>query len=112
MNIFAGADFPWAMHQLASRGQADPIRGYVAGRHARFLVGDVMWFLNSDDRWRAKPSFFRFFGKDMTYYVERLNDPGPVACYLLESLLTLLSPRRMAYRFGRGFQAGAARKRG
>ena len=70
----------------------------------------MMWFLNSSDRWRARPSFFWFLGRDLTYYVERLSDPGPIACYLFESLITLLSPRRMAYRFGRGFQAGGAKR--
>ena len=105
VNIFAGADFPWCMYQLASSGTADPIADYRDGRYARFLVGDLMWFLGSSDRWRATPSFFRFFGRDLTYYVERVGDPGPIACYIVEAVLTLLSPKRMAYRFGRGFSA-------
>ena len=103
VNIFAGADFPWAMFQLASTGRADLAPDYIDGRFARFLVGDVMWFLNSNKRWSATPSFFKFFGKNLTYYVEKWNDPGPIACYLIEALLTIVSPRRMAYRFGRGF---------
>jgi D-aspartate ligase len=108
VNIFAGADFPWCLYQLASSGHADRITGYAANRYARFLVGDIMWFLGSPDRWRAKPSFFRFLGRDMTYYVEKATDPGPIACYVIEAILTLLSPRRMAYRFGRGFSAGSS----
>ncbi len=104
VNLFAGVDFPWLMYQLASTGNAEPVNQYQEGRYARFLVGDLMWFLNSQDRWRAEPSFFRFFGKNLTYYIERLDDPGPTMCYLIESLRTLCSPRQMAYRFGRGFQ--------
>jgi D-aspartate ligase len=102
VNIFAGADFPWAMFQLARSGHADPIREYRADRFARFLVGDIMWFLHSPERWSAKPSFFRFLGRNMTYYVERLVDPGPIVCYLLETVLTIMSPKRWRYRFARG----------
>lgn len=111
VDIFAGADFPWCLYQLASTGRADPIPGYTSGRFARFLVGDLMWFLGSPDRWRATPSFFRFFGRDLTYYVEKVSDPGPIACYLIEAVITLLSPRRLAYRFGRGFASNTRQAR-
>lgn len=104
INVFAGADFPWCLYQLARNKTADPILDYSEGRFARFLVGDIMWFLNSTDRWKAKPAFFNFFNRNVKYYIEQLNDPGPTACYLLESLLTLFSPDQMAYRFGRGFR--------
>ena len=104
VNLFAGVDFPWIMYQLASSGRADAVTHYQSGRYARFLVGDLMWFLSSGQRWRARPNFFRFWGRDLTYYVERWDDPGPTLCYLLEALRTLVSPKQMAYRFGRGFR--------
>lgn len=104
VNVFAGADYPWALYQLASTGRADPIMEFTEGRYARFLVGDLMWFLHSEDRWRARPSWFWFVGRDLTYYIERLDDPGPTICYMIEALRTIISPRRMAYRFGRGFR--------
>lgn len=112
VNVFAGADFPWALYQLASTGKADAILSYKEGRYARFLVGDVMWFLKSQERWRAKPSWFWFLGRNLTYYVERLTDPGPTICYLIEALRTIVSPRRMAYRFGRGINPGATTSAG
>ena len=104
INVFAGADFPWMVYQLARTGTADPIPGYVEGRVARFLVGDLMWFLHSKDRWTARPSFFKFFGKNLKYYVEQANDPGPTLCYLCDSVATLFSSSLMAYRFNRGFR--------
>lgn len=46
-----------------------PLReySYAPGKRLRHLGFDVLWFLKSPDRFRAKPSWFRFFGKD-TYY--------------------------------------------
>ena len=110
INVFSGADFPWLVYQLAQSSKATPITDYVEGRIARFLVGDIMWFLNSKDRWRAQPNFFRFLGRDLKYYVEQANDPGPSLCSLIEALRTLLSIRQIKYRFGRGFHKQTAGK--
>ena len=104
VNVFSGADFPWLVYQLARTGNAEPSPRYVEERYARFLVGDLMWFLHSPERWKAQPSFFQFLGKDLKYYVEQANDPGPTLCSLLEALLTLFSPKQIAYRFDRGFR--------
>jgi len=108
VNVFAGADFPWALYQLASTGRADALGPWREGRFARFLVGDVMWFLKSEDRWRASPSWFRFLDRDLTWYVEKWNDPGPTICFLLEAIRTMISPSEHANRFDRGFRPGAA----
>lgn len=40
---------------------------YKPGKRLRHLGFDVLWFLKSPDRFKAKPSWFRFLGKD-TYY--------------------------------------------
>ncbi|MCG5501305.1 ATP-grasp domain-containing protein [Ectothiorhodospira lacustris] len=107
VNIFAGADFPWLMYNLIRHGKVPEEPDWIEGRYARFLVGDILWFLGSRERWRADPGFFRFFDRNQTYYVERLSDPGPTLCYTIEVVQTLLSPRRMAYRFGRGLRQRA-----
>lgn len=44
---------------------------YTPGKRLRHLGFDVLWFLKSPDRFKAKPSWFRFFGKD-TYYQDWL----------------------------------------
>jgi len=106
-NVFSGVDFPWLMFQLALGEKVDAQLYYRDGRYTRFLVGDIMWFIHSKDRWKASPSFFKFFGKDLKYYVEQFSDPGPTFCYLLESLRTLCSAKQLAYRFDRGFQRKA-----
>ena len=108
VNVFAGADFPWALFQLASTGEAETLASYDLGRYARFLVGDVMWFLHSQERFRAQPSFFRFIDEHLTYYVERWDDPGPALCSLVEAVRTLASPAQRRYRFARGFRRRTA----
>lgn len=46
-----------------------PLRDYryTPGKRLRHLGFDVLWFLKSPDRFRTKPSWFRFFGKDIYY---------------------------------------------
>ena len=44
---------------------------YTPGKRLRHLGFDVLWFLKSPDRFKTKPSWFRFFGKD-TYYQDWL----------------------------------------
>ena len=50
-----------------------PLRdySYTFGKRLRHLGFDVLWFLKSPDRFKAKPSWFRFLGKD-TYYQDWL----------------------------------------
>lgn len=51
-----------------------PLRDYkyTPGKRLRHLGFDVLWFLKSPNRFTAKPSWFRFFGKD-TYYQDWLK---------------------------------------
>lgn len=40
---------------------------YKPGKRLRHLGFDVLWFLNSPNRFSVKPSWFNFFGKDLYY---------------------------------------------
>lgn len=40
---------------------------YISGKCLRHLGFDVLWFLKSPKRFRTKPSWFKFFGKDLYY---------------------------------------------
>lgn len=46
-----------------------PLReySYTPGKRLRHLGFDVLWFLKSPMRFKAKPSWFRFFGRDQYY---------------------------------------------
>lgn len=49
---------------------------YEPGKRLRHLGFDVLWFIKSPDRFRCKPSWFRFFGKDL-YYQDWLSGDFP-----------------------------------
>lgn len=46
-----------------------PLRAYTytPGKRLRHLGFDVLWFLKSPERFKTKPSWFHFFGKDIYY---------------------------------------------
>ena len=44
-----------------------PVYTYRSGMQLRGLGLDIAWFIASPQRWKAKPSWFRFFGKNLYY---------------------------------------------
>ncbi|MCQ2114396.1 MAG: ATP-grasp domain-containing protein [Bacteroidaceae bacterium] len=62
----SGMDFA-TMIADATFGQ--PLReySYSPGKRLRHLGFDVLWFLKSPSRFKAKPSWFKFFGRDLYY---------------------------------------------
>lgn len=40
---------------------------YTPGKQLRCLGLDIAWFLSSPNRWKCKPSWFKFFGKNLHY---------------------------------------------
>lgn len=50
-------------------GKIIPKYEYKTGRYLRCLGLDIAWFFTSSNRFRAKPSWFKFFGKNI-YYME------------------------------------------
>lgn len=55
-----------------------PLREYKyhSGKHLRHLGFDILWFLKSHNRLKAKPSWFHFFGKDL-YYQDWISGDFP-----------------------------------
>lgn len=54
---------------IADASLGRPLRAYRyrSGARLRHLGFDVLWFLRSKDRLRARPSWFRFFGRRLYY---------------------------------------------
>jgi hypothetical protein len=69
---------------------------------------DVLWFLQSPQRFRAKPSFFRFFGRNLHDQIISLRDPGPLLGFCLNNVIALFERKARAARYSRGWNEAAA----
>jgi len=92
--VAAGVDMTKIIYKLAVGQKVEPQLEYQADKYNRFLFGDIMWFLKTEEnRWAAKPNFFDFFRKDTYYQLIRKNDLGPIIGYLMENLAMVWSRR-------------------
>lgn len=48
-------------------GETVPKYEYSSGKMLRYLGIDIMWFLKSPQRFKASPSWFKFWGKNLFY---------------------------------------------
>lgn len=62
----SGVDFA-TMIADATLGKPLQEYHYEPSKRLRHLGFEVLWFLKSPDRWKAKPSWFKFLGKDIYY---------------------------------------------
>ena len=65
---------------------------YKIGKQVRWMGLDVMWFLFSKDRFKFKPSWFNFFGKEVSYHDGAWNDPLPMLAGMFAGALKYLNP--------------------
>lgn len=65
---------------------------YKVGKQVRWMGLDVMWFLFSSDRFRFKPSWFNFFGKNVSYHDGAWNDPLPMLAGMFAGVVKYLNP--------------------
>ncbi|MBN1186582.1 MAG: ATP-grasp domain-containing protein [Bacteroidales bacterium] len=89
--IVAGVDFPYLLYQLACNKPIAQDNGYPEHVLCRWLVpGDILHFFFNPDRFRLKPSFFKFSG--MFYDLVDIKDPLPVISLLLFSIKDVFDP--------------------
>jgi len=73
-----------------------PVGSYESkpGLVMRQMALDVMWFLYSDNRARfsAKPSWFRFFGKNIKYQDGEWSDPLPMIAGFIAGAKKFVNP--------------------
>lgn len=69
-----------------------PTFEYKTGKQVRWMGLDIMWFLFSKDRFKFKPSWFNFFGKNVSYHDGAWNDPMPMISGIIAGLLKYLNP--------------------
>jgi len=95
--VEAGLDFPFMLYQLARGVPVEPQFEYRKGLYLRYFLSDCMWFLRSPDRFRARPSFFWFFGSNLKGEIFSWSDPAPSVAYLLSNLLKLFSAEQRRF---------------
>ena len=65
---------------------------YKEGQQIRWMGLDVMWFLFSRERFHFKPSWFRFFGSNLSYQDGSWSDPCPMISGIFAGLVKYLNP--------------------
>ena len=65
---------------------------YKANQQVRWFGLDVMWFLMSPQRFSYRPSWFRFWGKNVSYHDGSWNDPLPMIAGCLQGVTKYLDP--------------------
>lgn len=75
--ISAGVNWPEIIVNYVTRGKQKEYT-YVTGRILRHLGFEVLWFMKSSNRIKAQPSWFKFFGKEVSYQdMNGWTDPMP-----------------------------------
>jgi predicted ATP-grasp superfamily ATP-dependent carboligase len=103
ITLAAGIDFPQMIAQLALGEDVSRVDGYELDVYLRYLPLDCLWFLKSPERFRATPSFFRFFGRNLSDQIISLRDPGPVLGFCLENLIAFFDIEARRARYSRGW---------
>jgi len=75
----------------ASLGRETESYDYIPGKQLRHLGFDILWFLKSKDRFRARPGWFRFFSRGHAFQDLSIKDPLPFIFGSLGNLKKLSS---------------------
>ena len=81
----SGVNFPEIIISDAM-GREMPKCEYSPGKVLRYMGIDIMWLLKSPRRFKAKPSWLSFYGKDIYYQDIYKNDPSTWWTWLAEGL--------------------------
>ncbi len=80
----AGVDFARQIVELGMGLPVTPFEDYRDGVRLRYMHTDLLWFLQSPDRFRAKPSWFDF--RHTTDQIFNPRDPWPWFTYTVQGL--------------------------
>ena len=65
---------------------------YICGQQVRWFGLDVMWFMMSRERFSFKPSWFRFWGNNVSYHDGSWRDPLPIIAGCLQGVMKYIDP--------------------
>jgi D-aspartate ligase len=103
ITLAAGIDFPAMIAKLAMGEEVPTVKGYALDVYLRYFTLDVLWFIQSPDRFRARPNFFKFFGRNLSDQIISLRDPGPILGFCLENFISLFDWEARKTRYSRGW---------
>lgn len=69
-----------------------PSYKYEPGKQLRYLGLDVAWFLSSPMRFKANPSWFKFFGKNIYYQEGGVKDWKAMLASIFSGIKKMISP--------------------
>ena len=83
--VAAGVDFPWLLYRMATEGDIEPVLQYQTGVTARWLLGDMLAFINHFKHYKSKIQLIKdfLFCKDNIYDDFHWDDPLP---FVVEAL--------------------------
>lgn len=87
----SGVNFPEIIVEDMLGGKL-PKYDYRPGKYLRFLGLDLAWFVASPMRFKCKPSWFKFFGKDFYYEDGGWRDLPAMMAYIWSGIKKQLSP--------------------
>ena len=90
----AGIDYADLQLRLALGKEIPVIKEYRLGIVLRNLCMDILWYEYSDKmaRRKTRPPFWQFFGKNIKYQTLRIDDPFPLAGFILSNLIKYKKP--------------------
>lgn len=65
---------------------------YIPGMQLRCFGIDIAWFLASPNRWKCKPSWFKFFGKKLYYQEGGIKDFGAMCTSIWMGIKKQMDP--------------------
>lgn len=77
---------------LGNGAELFDMKKYRIGQQVRWFGLDVMWFLMSPQRFSFRPSWFRFWGKNVSYHDGSLRDPLPMIAGGLQGVVKYFDP--------------------
>lgn len=95
--VEAGLEFPYILYRLALGLPVEPQRDYRKGLYMRYFLSDCVWFLRSKNRFKARPSFFWFFGRNLRDEIFSWADPLPAVAFFIVFFSRLLNRKERKF---------------
>jgi predicted ATP-grasp superfamily ATP-dependent carboligase len=102
--VASGVDFPYLLYKMTMDGDVKPVMNYKTGVKVRwFLLGEILWFMDSPKNIRNLSSFLKLKDKNLGYDVLSLDDIGPSIGAVMEGARSLMKKKRRQHAFDRGW---------